>query len=55
MEFNFRTLDFAPFVLDDAVFGILGGSLETYDYGSVTYDTTILYDGTQSTTGNRLG
>ena len=55
MEFNFRTLDFAPFVLDDAVFGILGGSIQTYDLSSVTYDTTILYDGTQSTTGNRLG
>jgi hypothetical protein len=55
MEFNFRTLDFAPFVLDDTVFGILGGSIETYDLSSVTYDTIILYDGTQSTTGNRLG
>jgi hypothetical protein len=55
MEFNFRTLDFAPFVLDDAVFGTLGGSIQTYDSSSTTYDTTILYDGTQSTTGNRLG
>jgi hypothetical protein len=55
MEFNFRTLDFAPFVLDDAVFGILGGSIQIYDSSSTTYDTTILYDGTQSTTGNRLG
>jgi len=55
MAFAFRTLDFAPFVLDDAVFGTLGGSLETYDLSSLTYDDVIRYDGTDSPTGNRLG
>lgn len=55
MRFAFRTLDFAPFVLNDAVFGVLGGAIESYDYSSTTYDGTIRYDGTESPTGNRLG
>jgi hypothetical protein len=55
MEFNFRTLPFAPFVLDDAFFGVLGGSLQTYDDSLVTYDSTILYDGTQIATNSKLG
>jgi len=53
--FNLDTLDFAPFVLDDTEFGILGGTIETYDYPTVTYDDTIIYDGTQDPDGNRLG
>jgi hypothetical protein len=55
MEFRFRTLDFAPFVLDDLVFGTLGGSLETYDQNDISYDDNIEYDGTESDSGNRLG
>ena len=55
MAFAFRTLDFAPFVLDDAVFGTLGGAIESYDLSSKTYDALIRYDGTDSPTGNRLG
>ena len=55
VTFNFDTLDFAPFILDDAVFGILGGSIETYDYSTTNYDDTIAYDGTQDPNGNRLG
>jgi hypothetical protein len=55
VTFNLDTLDFAPFVLDDTEFGILGGSIETYDYASTTYDDTIVYDGTQDPNGNRLG
>lgn len=55
ITFNFDTLDFAPFILDDAVFGTLGGVIETYDYATTTYDDTIAYDGTESTDGNRLG
>jgi hypothetical protein len=55
VSFNLDTLDFAPFVLDDTEFGILGGSIETYDYATTTYDDTIIYDGTQDPNGNRLG
>lgn len=55
VSFNLDTLDFAPFVLDDTEFGILGGSIETYDYATTTYDDTIVYDGTQDPDGNRLG
>jgi hypothetical protein len=55
VSFNLDTLDFAPFVLDDTEFGILGGSIETYDYATATYDDTIIYDGTQDPDGNRLG
>lgn len=55
MEFNFRTLDFAPFVLDDLVFGTLGGPNETYDDVTVFYDdANIDYDGV-ITSGNKLG
>ena len=54
MEFRFRTLDYAPFVLDDAVFGVLGGATETFDDSTVFYDDNIDYDGSVLT-GNRLG
>jgi hypothetical protein len=55
VTFNLDTLDYAPFVLDDAQFGILGGSLESYDLATLSYDDTIAYDGTQNPDGNRLG
>lgn len=55
VTFNLDTLDFAPFVLDDGQFGILGGSIETYNSATTTYDDTIVYDGTQDPNGNRLG
>lgn len=55
VTFNLDTLDFAPFVLDDSKFGVLGGSIETYDYASLSYDDTIVYDGNQDPNGNRLG
>ena len=54
MEFNFRTLDYAPFVLDDSVFGTLGGASQTFDDILVSYDDNIEYDGT-ITSGNQLG
>jgi hypothetical protein len=59
MEFRFRTLDYAPFVLDDPVFGTLGGTLNTYlgateeiynDDGT-TYDQNIPYTGTIKNSG----
>jgi hypothetical protein len=54
MEFRFRTLDYAPFVLDDPVFGTLGGAEETFDDSTVFYDDSIDYDGS-IVSGNRLG
>jgi hypothetical protein len=44
MEFRFRTLDYAPFVLDDSIFGTLGGTNDKYlggtddIYNKTTYD-----------------
>ena len=55
MTFRFRTLDYAPFVLDDSTFGRLAG-VTTYDLASVTYsDSTINYDGNDLGFSNRLG
>jgi hypothetical protein len=54
MEFRFRTLDYAPFVLDDTIFGTLGGAEQTFDDSTVFYDDSIDYDGT-IVSGNRLG
>lgn len=34
VEFRFRTLDYAPFVLDDPIFGVLGGTNDKYLGGS---------------------
>ena len=59
MEFRFRTLDYAPFVLDDPVFGTLGGTLntylgateETYNDDGTTYDQNIPYTGTIKNSG----
>ena len=59
MEFRFRTLDYAPFVLDDPIFGRLGGtqdkyggaSEETYNDDGTTYDANIPFNGTIPPTG----
>jgi len=59
MEFRFRTLDYAPFVLDDPVFGTLGGTLNTYlgateevyDDDETVYDQNIPYTGTIPNSG----
>lgn len=59
MEFRFRTLDYAPFVLDDPIFGTLGGTLnkylgateETYNDITTTYDQSIPYTGTIPNSG----
>jgi hypothetical protein len=55
LTFNFSTLDYAAFVLDDATFGVLAGKT-TYDLTSVTYDqSAINYDGNDLGFSNRLG
>lgn len=54
MEFRFRTLDFAPFVLDDAFFGTLGGVAQSYDESIFYDDNSVDYNGT-IVSGNRLG
>jgi hypothetical protein len=59
MEFRFRTLDYAPFVLDDPIFGTLGGtqdkyggaSEETYNDDGTSYDANIPFNGTIPPTG----
>lgn len=59
MEFRFRTLDYAPFVLDDPIFGTLGGTLntylgateETYNDDGTTYNQNIPYTGTIPNSG----
>lgn len=58
VTFKFRTLEFAPFVLDDAVFGILGGEIGTtaYNNSTITYDDSLNYNGNVTTiTGYGLG
>lgn len=53
VTFNLDTLDFAPFVLDDSEFGVLGGTSNTYlgateeNYDNTTtiYDDTIPFNG----------
>jgi hypothetical protein len=53
VTFNLDTLDFAPFVLDDSEFGVLGGTSNTYlggreenyDNTDTIYDDTIDYIG----------
>lgn len=36
----------SPFILDNPIYGRLGGSSETYDLSTITYDFSINYDGT---------
>lgn len=55
LTFRFRTLDYAPFVLDDPIFGVLAG-VTTYDLSSVTYSSSAInYDGNDLGFANRLG
>lgn len=58
VTFKFRTLEFAPFVLDDPIFGILSGTIGTTSYNdsTLTYDNSLAYNGnTTTTTGYSLG
>jgi hypothetical protein len=55
LTFRFETLDYAAFVLDDPIFGVLAG-VTTYDLSSVTYDNNAInYDGNDLGFSNRLG
>ena len=55
LTFRFETLDYAAFVLDDAIFGVLAG-VTTYDLSSVTYSSSAInYDGNDLGFSNRLG
>jgi len=58
VSLNLDTLDFAPFVLDDPVFGVLGGTIGTtlYNDSTLTYDDLLTYNGNTTTiTGYSLG
>jgi hypothetical protein len=58
VSFNLDTLDFSPFVLDDPVFGVLGGAIGTtlYNDSTLTYDDLLTYNGNTTTiTGYSLG
>lgn len=55
ITFNFSTLDYAAFVLDDPIYGVLAGKT-TYDLSSVTYNNSAInYDGNDLGFSNRLG
>jgi len=55
LTFRFETLDYAAFVLDDVIFGVLAGKT-TYDLSSVTYSSSLInYDGNDLGFSNRLG
>lgn len=49
--FNFETLDFAPFTLNDGVFGILSGEISAQIYNEIglTYDGAKTYNGDVTT------
>lgn len=58
VTFNFRTLEFGPFVLDDPIFGVLSGDIseQTYEESGLTYDGDLTYNGDIITIeGYRLG
>ena len=46
--------DYQSFVLDSDILGVLGGTLDTYDKSTYTYDENVFYDGVPIL-GNRLG
>lgn len=48
ITFNLGSVSSFPIVLDNAVYGRLGGSVETYDSSTITYDSpSVKYDGTE--------
>ena len=47
VTFQLGTTLSSPLILDNAIYGRLGGSAETYDQATITYDSlTVNYDGT---------
>lgn len=48
IEFDFSSVSVFPLILDDAIYGRLGGSLPLYDNASTSYDNALVrYDGTE--------
>jgi hypothetical protein len=48
VTFGLATTLSSPLILDDAIYGRLGGSLEAYDTSTITYDSSLVkYDGTE--------
>jgi hypothetical protein len=48
VTFELATTLSSPLILDDAIYGRLGGSLEAYDTSTITYDSALVkYDGTE--------
>lgn len=49
VTFGLATTLSSPLILDNAIYGRLGGSLEQYDTSTITYDlSTVNYDGTEA-------
>lgn len=55
ISFEFGSTTGFSFVLDSAIYGILGGNLPLYDDAGTTYDGAVNYDGTPITTAYPLG
>jgi len=48
VTFGLATTLSSPLILDNAIYGRLGGSLESYDTSTITYDSALVkYDGTE--------
>jgi hypothetical protein len=50
ISFEFGEVTNFPFILDDAVYGVLSGNLPTYDSSTTDYDDPVKYDGTLNET-----
>jgi hypothetical protein len=50
ISFEFGEVTNFPFILDDAVYGVLSGVLPTYDSSTTDYDDPVKYDGTLNET-----
>jgi hypothetical protein len=50
ISFEFGEVTNFPFILDDAVYGVLSGNLPLYDSSTTTYDDPVKYDGTLNET-----
>jgi hypothetical protein len=50
ISFEFGEVTNFPFILDDAVYGVLAGNLPLYDSSTTDYDDPVKYDGTLNET-----